>query len=72
MTPQTDEPTFDGTRWSNADSDRIEFVVHGAGADEQMRLERTATGWRMRQPSESRVDAAAVAAFLCEGFDRLR
>ncbi|CAN7234103.1 GrpB family protein [Pseudomonas sp. TUM22785] len=26
MTPQTDEPTFDGTRWSNADSDRIEVV----------------------------------------------
>lgn len=56
---------------AGADTDLVAFAVPGMGASEQLRLERGPSGWRMTRPFDSRVDAAAVTAFL-QSLARLR
>lgn len=57
---------------AGADSERIRIVVQaGPGSAEEVLLDRTPEGWRLRKPFESRADAAAIGAFL-QAAARLR
>ena len=57
MTPPADEPTFDGTHWSNADSDRIEVVDPDPDWPRRYREEATAIS-----------DALAIQGMRLEHF----
>lgn len=49
---------------AGVDSERIRIALQAGASVDEVLLERTPEGWRLRQPFASRADAAAVNAFL--------
>lgn len=54
-----------------ADSDRVTVQGAAGAGDARIELVREGSGWRLKQPFDSRADADAVSAFL-QGVARLR